>query len=87
MNTSSYTSLSLSSTVPAAFSLIMVQPSPVLLARVRFTTKQVGFGFYRGNQTGSVGAHTQYGGYLVDWRKVKNYNVPDLKNFNVRGTS
>lgn len=62
---------------------VMVKPSPVLCARIRFSTKDVGFGFYRGNRTGSVGAHTQYGGYLVDWRKVRNYAVPDLTNFKV----
>lgn len=61
----------------------MVKPSPQLSARLRFTTKQVGRGFYRGNRTGSVGAHTEYGGYLVDWRKTKRFNMPDIQDFNV----
>lgn len=31
-----------------------------------------------------MGAHTEYGGYIIDWRKVRNYAVPDLKEFKVR---
>ena len=58
-----------------------MKPSSVLCARLRFTTKEVGRGFYRGTRTGSVGAHTEYGGYVVDWRKVRNFNVPDLIGF------
>ncbi|KAJ9630379.1 uncharacterized protein PV06_08083 [Exophiala oligosperma] len=59
----------------------MVQPSPQLCARLRFTTKQVGRGFYRGNRTGSKGAHNDRGGYIVDWRKTSFYNVPELEGF------
>ncbi|KAJ9614232.1 60S ribosomal protein L27, mitochondrial [Cladophialophora chaetospira] len=59
----------------------MVKPSPALFGRMRFTTKQVGRGFYRGNRTGSMGAHTEYGKYMIDWRKTKYFNVPDLKDF------
>ena len=62
---------------------IIMKPSPVLCARLRFTTKEVGKGFYRGNRTGSMGAHTEYGGYVIDWRKVRNYNMPDLTDFKV----
>lgn len=61
----------------------MVRPSLALQGRIRFTTKDVGRGFYRGNKTGSMGAHTQYGGYIIDWRKARNFNVPDLKDFPV----
>lgn len=55
-----------------------MKPSPTLLAKrgIPFTTKQVGKGFYRGTGTGSMGAHTEYGGYLIDWRKVRHFNVP-----------
>ncbi|KIW94754.1 uncharacterized protein Z519_04731 [Cladophialophora bantiana CBS 173.52] len=59
----------------------MVKPSPQLCARLRFTTKQVGRGFYRGNRTGSMGAHTEYGRYMIDWRKTVHYNMPDTKDF------
>ncbi|KAK5445372.1 60S ribosomal protein L27, mitochondrial [Exophiala xenobiotica] len=59
----------------------MFQPSPQLCARLRFTTKQVGRGFYRGNRTGSKGAHTAGGGYIIDWRKTTHYNVPEIENF------
>jgi len=65
-----------------------MRPSPVLCrrtkSRVAFTTKRVGPGFYRGNQTGSLGAHTQHGSYVIDWRKVRHYVVPELKNLKVR---
>ncbi|KIW58622.1 hypothetical protein PV05_03123 [Exophiala xenobiotica] len=59
----------------------MFQPSPQLCARLRFTTKQVGRGFYRGNRTGSKGAHTPAGGYIIDWRKTTHYNVPEMDDF------
>ncbi|KIW14106.1 hypothetical protein PV08_06887 [Exophiala spinifera] len=61
----------------------MFQPSPQLCARLRFTTKQVGRGFYRGNRTGSKGAHNDRGGYIVDWRKTSFYNVPELEGFSL----
>jgi Mitochondrial ribosomal protein L27 len=60
-----------------------MKPSAALCARVRFTTKEVGRGFYRGTQTGAMGAHTEYGGYVIDYRKVRNYNVPDMTDFKV----
>ncbi|RMZ79891.1 hypothetical protein DV738_g2942, partial [Chaetothyriales sp. CBS 135597] len=61
-----------------------MKPSPQLFHRIRFTTKEVGRGFYRGNRTGAMGAHTEYGGYVIDWRKVRHYNVPDLTNFELQ---
>lgn len=61
----------------------MFKRSPVLYARLRLTTKQVNGGYYKGNKTGSTGAHTRYGGYLIDWRKVRHFNVPDLTDFPV----
>ena len=61
----------------------MVKPSLALCARLRFTTKGVARGFYRGNRTGSLGAHNEYGGYLIDWRKTSHYNVPNIAEFDV----
>jgi large subunit ribosomal protein L41 len=61
----------------------MVKPTVALCARLRFTTKQVARGFYRGNRTGSMGAHTEYGQYMIDWRKTTHFNVPDTTNFSV----
>jgi Mitochondrial ribosomal protein L27 len=58
----------------------MVRPSPALSARLRLTTKQVSGGYYKGNRTGSMGAHTEWGGYVIDYRKVRNYNCPDLRD-------
>ncbi|KIX97654.1 uncharacterized protein Z520_06432 [Fonsecaea multimorphosa CBS 102226] len=59
----------------------MVKPSPQLCARLRFTTKQVAKGFYRGNRAGAMGAHTEYGRYVIDWRKTAHYNMPEIKDF------
>jgi large subunit ribosomal protein L41 len=59
----------------------MFKPSPVLSARLRLTTKQVNGGYYKGNRTGSMGAHTEYGGYIIDYRKTRHYNMPNLTNF------
>ena len=61
-----------------------MKPAAQLCARLRFTTKQVGRGFYRGNRTGSKGAHTGFGGYVIDWRKTSHYNVPNTEEFSVR---
>ena len=54
-----------------------------LKTRLAFSTKEVGKGFYRGSNVGSLGAHTRYGNYIIDWRKARHYVVPDLKNCKV----
>lgn len=52
---------------------------------LKLTTKDVGRGFYKGNRTGSMGRHTKYGGYVIEWDKVRTYAVPEnLKDFKVR---
>jgi large subunit ribosomal protein L41 len=56
----------------------MFKPSPVLSARLRLTTKQVNGGYYKGNRSGSMGSHTEFGNYIIDYRKTRHYNVPDL---------
>jgi large subunit ribosomal protein L41 len=51
---------------------------------LKLTTKDVGRGFYKGNRTGSMGRHTKYGGYVIEWSKVRTYVVPkDLPQFEV----
>ena len=62
----------------------MVRPSAPCLARLRLTTKQVNGGYYKGNRTGSMGAHTEWGGYVIDYRKTRNFVCPDMKNTRVR---
>lgn len=50
-----------------------------LLKRYRklpLTTKDINKGFYKGTRTGSMGEHTKYGGYKIDWNKVRTYVVP-----------
>lgn len=54
------------------------------LRRLALTTKQAGKGFYKGTGSGSMGSHTKYGGYRIDWAKVRTYVVPDLTDFAVR---
>lgn len=52
---------------------------------LKLTTKDVGRGFYKGNRTGSMGRHTKYGGFVIEWNKVRTYTVPQsLKDFKVR---
>ena len=53
------------------------------LRRLPLTTKQGPHNFYKGNRTGSMGRHTKYGGYIVDFNKVRTYVVPDLSDFYV----
>src|SRR6266511_4288444 len=45
--------------------------------RLQLTTKQVGPGYYKGNRTGSMGEHTKWGGYVIDWTKVRTYVPPE----------
>ena len=53
--------------------------------RQKLTTKDVGRGFYKGNRTGAMGRHTKFGGYVIEWNKVRTYVVPpNMKDFKVR---
>jgi large subunit ribosomal protein L41 len=51
------------------------------LRRLALTTKGAGKDYYKGTGSGSMGSHTKYGGYRIDWSKVRTYKVPDLKDF------
>ncbi|KAH7367538.1 hypothetical protein B0T11DRAFT_325802 [Plectosphaerella cucumerina] len=44
---------------------------------LRLTTKDVNKGFYKGNRVGAMGRHTKFGGYLIDWSRVRTFVVPD----------
>ena len=64
-----------------------MHPTPALqraIARLALTTKQGPHNYYKGNRTGAMGRHTKYGGYIIDWNKVRTYVCPDLREFNVR---
>ncbi|KAI0026248.1 mitochondrial ribosomal protein L27-domain-containing protein [Xylariomycetidae sp. FL0641] len=57
-----------------------MKPTQALMKRfnkLRLTTKDVNKGFYKGTGTGSMGSHTKYGGYLIDWNKVRTYVAPE----------
>ncbi|KAL0638950.1 60S ribosomal protein L27, mitochondrial [Maublancomyces gigas] len=61
-----------------------MQPTTVLqrsIRRLALTTKQVNGGYYKGTRSGSMGRHTKHGGYIIDWKKVRTYVVPDLEEF------
>ncbi|KAK3941647.1 mitochondrial ribosomal protein L27-domain-containing protein [Diplogelasinospora grovesii] len=62
-----------------------MQPTRALQAlryrKLRLTTKDVNKGFYKGTRTGSMGRHTKYGGYIIEWEKVRTYVCPDLTDF------
>lgn len=63
-----------------------MQPTQALLQRYRklpLTTKDIKKGFYKGTRTGTVGRHTKYGGFVIDWSRVRTYVVPPLENFKV----
>lgn len=53
------------------------------MRKLALTTKNVNKGFYKGTRTGSMGTHTKYGGYRLDWDKVRTYRVPDISEFRV----
>ncbi|KAK5661938.1 hypothetical protein OQA88_10048 [Cercophora sp. LCS_1] len=62
-----------------------MQPTRVLQGlryrKLRLTTKDVNKGFYKGTGTGSMGRHTNKGGYIIEWSKVRTYVVPSLEGF------
>ncbi|KAI9229561.1 MAG: mitochondrial ribosomal protein L27-domain-containing protein [Piptocephalis tieghemiana] len=47
--------------------------------RMPMTSKR-GHNYYKGKRTGSMGNHTKHGGYVIDWKKVRHFVAPDLKN-------
>ncbi|GCB26843.1 54S ribosomal protein L27, mitochondrial [Aspergillus awamori] len=55
----------------------MFKPSQPMLARLRLTTKQVLGGYYKGNRTGSMGYFAKNGSYVIDWKKVRTFVVPE----------
>ncbi|KAI2626949.1 hypothetical protein GGS26DRAFT_146116 [Hypomontagnella submonticulosa] len=55
-----------------------MQPTQALLKRFRklpLTTKDIKKGFYKGTRTGSMGRHTKFGGYIIDWNKCPRQEV------------
>lgn len=63
----------------------MFKPSQPMMARLRLTTKQVNGGYYKGTRSGSMGYFAKNGSYVIDWKKVRTYVVPeDLDQFKVR---
>jgi hypothetical protein len=65
----------------------IMKPTQALFKRVArhaLSTKQTNKGYYKGTGSGSMGRHTQHGGYVIEWEKVRTYVVPkNLKDFKV----
>ncbi|KAH6647632.1 putative ribosomal protein [Truncatella angustata] len=58
---------------------LLFQPRLTFTRKFRklpLTTKDMNKGFYKGTRTGSVGRHTKFGGYVIEWDKVRTYVVP-----------
>ncbi|KAK3059918.1 hypothetical protein LTS18_009766, partial [Coniosporium uncinatum] len=58
----------------------MFKPTPSLQRSVRrlaLTTKQGPKDYYKGTRTGSMGRHTKYGTYKIEWNKVRTYVYPE----------
>lgn len=66
----------------------MFKPTQALsrkFRKLRLTTKDINKGFYKGTGTGNVGAHDKWGGFKIDYTKVRTYAVPPgLDTFKVR---
>lgn len=66
----------------------MFRPTQALgkkFRKLRLTTKDMNKGFYKGNRTGNMGTHDKWGGFKVDYEKVRTYAVPaGLDTFKVR---
>ncbi|KAL1970654.1 hypothetical protein VTN77DRAFT_4298 [Rasamsonia byssochlamydoides] len=54
-----------------------MKPSQPMMARLRLTTKQVNGGYYKGTRSGSMGFFAKNGSYVIDWKKVRTYVVPE----------
>ncbi|KAK7736578.1 hypothetical protein SLS53_007010 [Cytospora paraplurivora] len=57
----------------------MFKPTQALsrkFRKLRLTTKDINKGFYKGTGTGNVGRHDKWGGFRVDYTKVRTYAVP-----------
>ncbi|KAI7777709.1 hypothetical protein LA080_003130 [Diaporthe eres] len=57
----------------------MFRPTQALgkkFRKLRLTTKDINKGFYKGNRTGNMGSHDKWGGFTVEFEKVRTYAVP-----------
>ncbi|SCW02541.1 LAFE_0F08702g1_1 [Lachancea fermentati] len=48
--------------------------------RTALTTKQGNKTMYKGTRSSGIGKHTRYGGYTIQWNKVRTFVTP--KNYN-----
>lgn len=66
----------------------MFRPTQALgkkFRKLRLTTKDINKGFYKGNRTGNMGTHDKWGGFTIEFEKVRTYAVPaGLDTFKVR---
>lgn len=50
--------------------------------RHALTTKQGNKTFYKGTRSSGIGKHTKFGGYVINWDKVRTYVVPSTDVWN-----
>jgi len=64
-----------------------MRATQALFRRIRnfqLTTKQGPKDYYKGTGSGRMGDHTKYGGYIVNYDRVRTYCVPqNLNSFKV----
>lgn len=49
--------------------------------RTALTTKQGNKTMYKGTRSSGIGKHSRYGGYTIEWSKVRTFVTP--KNYNI----
>jgi len=59
------------------------QPLFKAIKRLALTTKSANKGYYKGTGTGNMGQHDKWGGFKIDWTKVRTYVVPESQKDNV----
>lgn len=52
--------------------------------RTALTTKQGNKTMYKGTRSSGIGKHTRYGGYTIQWRKVRTFVTPEHYNTDLK---
>lgn len=52
--------------------------------RTALTTKQGNKNMYKGTRSSGIGRHTKYGGYTINWDKVRTFIVPSNYNTDLK---
>ncbi|SCV03786.1 LAMI_0H10946g1_1 [Lachancea mirantina] len=52
--------------------------------RTPLTTKQGNKTLYKGTRSSGIGRHTRYGGYTINWAKVRTFRTPASLNMDLK---